>query len=328
MGHTAFHLECSMYDLDYVYHYAQIPTDSTSYSLTQSYLSGNFRVAMVVDSFAAYIASSSQDKRGIDEYALNITPYEKQKLWELLDNEVAKGGYLQYDFFQEGCAVMMSRMLQKAIIPKQIDYSPCNPILNNARYEIVNTNMEHIPWAKFCVLVAMCGKSPHKQYNEHLIFPNDLADTWQVALIDGHPIAGPKNVLTKHWYYHSDAWLTPLRLAVLIMILALINLFIKTNCLDWILLCTQVLMSLFVFFVVIKNFAPIAWNWLLIPFNLLPVIGWHWRRYWAALYAIILGCWILAMIFIPHLLVDWTQVVLCLSFLMLLVKQMKTYKIN
>lgn len=320
MGHTAFHLECPTFGLDYVYHYAQIQEDSLS-SLTRSYLLGKFVVAMVVDSFSTYMNYSNINKQGIYEYALHITPQEKQRLWEILDNEVARGGYLKYDFFQEGCAIMMARMLQKAIEPKKIDYSRCNPLLNRPRYEIVSSNMGYAPWARFCMLVAMCGKSPHKQYAEHLIFPKDLADAWQVATIDGHQVAEPMYELSKHWYYHSDVWLTPLRLAIIILILALVNLCIKAKWLDWFLLGIQVLMSLFVLFVVIKDYAPIAWNWLLIPFNLLPAIAWYWRKYWALPYAIVVSLWVLAMIFVPHLLVDWTQIILCLSFILLLGKQ-------
>ena len=79
MGHTAFHLECPTFGLDYVYHYAQVQEDSLS-SLTRSYLLGKFVVAMVVDSFSTYMNYSNIDKRGIYEYALHITPQEKQKL--------------------------------------------------------------------------------------------------------------------------------------------------------------------------------------------------------------------------------------------------------
>lgn len=66
------------------------------------------------------------------------------------------------------------------------------------------------------------------------------------------------------------------------------------------------------------------WNWLIIPFNILPAIAWYWRRYWALPYACVLFIWCLVMaseLLWGHVLVDWPHIVLALSFGVVIFKQ-------
>jgi hypothetical protein len=67
------------------------------------------------------------------------------------------------------------------------------------------------------------------------------------------------------------------------------------------------------------------WNWLIIPFNPLPLIFWHWRKHWALPYAGILAVWCVAMASITlwgHVLVDWSHIVFVIVWILLLFKQL------
>jgi len=55
------------------------------------------------------------------------------------------------------------------------------------------------------------------------------------------------------------------------------------------------------------------WSWLLIPFNILPLVFWHWRRYWRIPFGIICLGWALVMSTLPHLMTDWPYIVLAVS---------------
>ena len=66
------------------------------------------------------------------------------------------------------------------------------------------------------------------------------------------------------------------------------------------------------------------WNWLIIPFNILPVLFWPWRRYWSLPYACIILLWCGVMIyewFFGHILADWPHIIFALAFAILLLKQ-------
>ena len=56
-------------------------------------------------------------------------------------------------------------------------------------------------------------------------------------------------------------------------------------------------------------------NWLLIPFNPLPLVFWKWRRYWALPYAVILAVWAACMVLAPHKLTDSALIVMTLAYI-------------
>lgn len=78
-----------------------------------------------------------------------------------------------------------------------------------------------------------------------------------------------------------------------------------------------------------SNLCCTSWNWLLIPFNPLPAILWHWRKYWALPYAGILLIWICVMIGLAlwgHILVDWSHILLVVAWMIIVLKQSKIIK--
>lgn len=63
------------------------------------------------------------------------------------------------------------------------------------------------------------------------------------------------------------------------------------------------------------------WNWLIIPFNLLPVLAWPWRKYWALPYLVMIVLWCIGMLCAPHRLVESAHILLALAFAVVLLKQ-------
>jgi hypothetical protein len=96
------------------------------------------------------------------------------------------------------------------------------------------------------------------------------------------------------------------------------------NGIDYFLLGLQTLAGIFMIVMMWVAYLPFPqahWNWLLIPFNILPAICWKWRKYWALPYTIVLIIWCVVMVFVPHMLVDATHIVLTLAFAIVLLKQ-------
>ena len=318
-GHTAFRLQCPVFDLDYVFHYVMIEPDGI-HNETLSYITGRFEVCMQSETYVDYILDSEEKHRGVKMYPLHLSPADEQRLWRLLDEEVAKGFIPKYDFFKKGCAVMMAELLAKAIYPKNVDYSEANPYFNRPQYEIIARELENIPWVRFAMTTAMFGYS-HLRYQEKLQVPAHLATAWQCVKLDNRPLAGDEKIITKHWYYVDDCYLTPMRMAMIMLIISMIALFLKKNVLDYIILAMQVIMAVNVLVMSIAGFSCVRFSWLFIPFNLLPIIGWRWRKHWALPYAVVLAVWCMVMLFVPHMLVDATHIILTLAFAIILLKQ-------
>ena len=319
-GHTAIRVQCPTFDLDYVYHYITINAID-SISETKAILTGKFAVQMLADTFATYVKHNAELPRGLTEYPLNLTPQEEQELWRILDEELVSGKQLKYEFVQEGCAVKTSKLIKRVLGKKQIDYSECDPRFFAPQYEVVSAAMQHAPWLRFIMLTGLYGNTHKSGCANNLLIPADLAEAWQCATIDGHPLLDDAVRLIPNNYYKAEGWLTPMRVALLFLLLSIISLFIKKPYIDWVVLGIQVLMALLVLLFSFLSFSVIVWNWLLIPFNILPAICWKWRRYWALPYAIVLAMWCIVMLFVPHMLVDATHIVLTATFAITLFKQ-------
>ena len=319
-GHTAIRVQCPIFNLDYVYHYIMINKDD-SISENQALLTGQFFVQMVADTFATYVQNSEDINRGLTEYRLYLTPQEEQKLWQILDEELVSGKQLKYDFVQEGCAVKTKKLLERVLGKKHIDYSACDPRFSAPQYELVSAAMQHAPWMRFVMLTAMYGHTKQSGCANNLLIPADVAAAWQTATVDGRPLLSDGVRIVANNYYQSDGWFTPLRLAIMLLIISIIGLFVTKPYTDWIILGMQLLMSVLVLLFSVMGSTFILWNWLLIPFNILPAICWKWRKYWALPYAAVLAVWILVMVLVPHMLVDTTHIILALAFAIVLLKQ-------
>ena len=319
-GHTAIRVQCPIFDLDYVYHYVMIHQED-SISETKALLTGQFYVQMVADTFATYVQNSEDINRGLTEYRLYLTPQEEQKLWQILDEELSSGKHLKYDFVQEGCAVKTKKLIKRVLGNKHIDYSACDPRFSAPQYELVSAAMQHAPWMRFVMLTAMYGHTKQSGCANNLLIPADLAAAWQTATVDGRSLLSDGVRIVANNYYQSDGWFTPLRLAIMLLVISIIGLFVTKPYTDWIILGMQFLMSVLVLLFSIMGSTFIVWNWLLIPFNILPVICWKWRKYWALPYAMVLAVWCLVMVFVPHTLVDTTHIILALAFAIVLLKQ-------
>lgn len=319
-GHTAIRVLCPVFDLDYVYHYIMIHKED-SISETKALLTGQFFVQMVADTFATYVQNSEDINRGLTEYRLYLTPQEKQKLWQILDEELSSGKQLKYDFVQEGCAVKTKKLIERVLGRKHIDYSACDPRFSAPQYELVSAAMQHVPWMRFVMLTAMYGHTKKSDCANNLLIPADLAAAWQTATVDRHPLLSDGVRIVANNYYQSDGWFTPLRLAIMLLIISIIGLFVTKPYIDWIIMGVQFLMSVLVLLFSVMGSTFIVWNWLLIPFNILPAIFWKWRKYWSLPYALVLVVWCLVMVFVPHMLVDTTHIILVQAFIVVLLHQ-------
>ncbi|MBR6550917.1 MAG: DUF4105 domain-containing protein [Paludibacteraceae bacterium] len=319
-GHTAIRVQCPTFGLDYVYHYVRVQTNE-QISETYAFLTGQFIVQMVADTFASYVQHSEAINRGLTEYYLHLTPQEEQKLWQILDEELVSGKQLKYDFVQEGCAVKTKKLIERVLGKKHIDYSACDPRFSAPQYELVSAAMQCAPWMRFVMLTAMYGHTKQSGCANNLLIPADLATAWQTATVDGRPLLSDGVRIVANNYYQSDGWFTPLRLAIMLLIISIIGLFVTKPYTDWIILGMQLLMSVLVLLFSVMGSTFIVWNWLLIPFNILPAICWKWRKYWALPYATVLAVWCLVMLFVPHMLVDTTHIILALAFAIVLLKQ-------
>jgi hypothetical protein len=162
--------------------------------------------------------------------------------------------------------------------------------------------------------------------DKQLIIPTDLGHAWQQATVSGNPLlASEPTVLVEGEPQSVDTWLTPIVLAILLLLLAIANLFWSRPCFDWLMLALQTIIGCgMTYLICFSDLCCTSWNWLLIPFNPLPAICWYWRRYWALPYAgiLLVWCFVMAAIIVwGHPLVDWSHIVMVIVWIWIVSKQ-------
>ena len=326
LGHAALHLQCPVFDLDYVFTYESENVRDKIWT----FLKGDLKMgmfAMPVDTFLSLYQTTG---RGVTEYTMNLSPEQEQKLWEIMDNHVAEGANIPYDYFHKGCAKSVVQVIHEAIGKNAIHYAPWpEKYTAQTQREIVRNFIEGAPWEEF-FMYFLIGTEGDKNYpcEKKLIVPTDLVEVWQQAVFDNNQpvLDSTPRVLLKATKFNKGTWCTPLLISLLLLLLA----FVPWKGADYIVLSVATVAGVVMTYLIIFSSLPCtSWNWLIIPFNILPALTWPWRRYWALPYAAVILVWCLGMTgewLWGHVLVDWPHILLALSFAVVLFRQFLSFR--
>lgn len=321
LGHAALHLQCPTFDLDYVFSYESENVRDKIWT----FLKGNLKMGMFALPTDEFLETYRERGRGVREYTLNMSPEQKQKLWQVMDRHVEEGANIPYDYFHRGCAKSIVHVMHEAVGKNTIHYAPWSEkYTKQTQREIVRNFIEGAPWEEFFMyfLIGSEGDKPCP-CEQKLIVPTDLVEVWQTATLTGKEplLDSTPHVLLEATRHNEGTWCTPLLVSILLFLLA----FTGWKAVDYGLLAVYSLIGIMMTYLICFSGLPCTnWNWLIIPFNILPLLVWPWRRYWAIVYAVILFIWCAVMsgeLLFGHVLVDWAHILLVLSLMVVLLKQ-------
>lgn len=319
-GHACLHMVCDTYGLDYFFSYES----ENAASKFLKFLSGNLKMGMRGMYAEDYLSEMKENGRGVKEYEMNLPIDVKRELWRVLDEKMAEGMDLPYDFESRGCGYACVMALNEALGDKKIEYGDWSPRFNRTRREMCNDFGKYdYPW-NMMLIMALVGTDVDKMLTpeEKLIIPTEIVEVWQNAKIDGEYILShDAHVILPSKKKHEAVWLTPMIVALLILVLAAVSWLVKVPYIDWLVLGIATLIGVFVTYLVVFSSLPCTnWNWLIIPFNILPAICWKWRKYWSLPYAIIIAVWVCCMLASLHQLVDYSMIVIALALMLIFFK--------
>ena len=323
LGHACIRLQCPAFGLDYCFSYES--EDASQKVL--SFLAGKLLMGLFAIPVEEYCEFYRNEGRGVYEYTLNLPIEVKQELWRVVDEQLARGIRLPYDYYRKNCATSSVDFLNEALGSNKIVYDKSlreNPHTAREMYFLYTTPQS---WTRFVSVFIAGSATDILHYNDRqLIVPMALVHAWQKATVNGKPlIANEPVVLVEGKPQVSDGWFTPMFLAIILLVLSIINLWIKYPYFDWMMLVAQTLIGCgMTYLICFSDLCCTEWNWLIIPFNPLPVICWKWRKYWALPDAGLLTVWCIAMTTISfwgHVRVDWSHIVIVLAFIIILLKQ-------
>lgn len=318
LGHACLHLQCPYYGLDYIFSYE---SEDVSTKVGR-FLLNDLKMGMLALSPEEYLEPYRAEGRGVREYALNLPPEVKMRLWQVLDSKVLEAT-VPYDYIKRGCAIAVLHALQEACGEIPMDLPVTGKAFNRTLREMFYDNAPK-GWQLFYAMTLVGGAvdDPDLPKTEKLIVPRELLATLQHTEVGGQTLVAEEalELLPAVNQYKGDRF-TPLHASLLLLLLAIASLFWQRPYIDWLLLALQTALGLLMMWLFFSPLPGTEWSWLVIPFNPLPLLLWHWRRYWALPWALVLLVWIIGMLCAPHRLVEYAHIVFVLAFVFVLLKQ-------
>ena len=323
LGHACLRLQCPAFGMDYCFSYES--EDASQKVL--SFLAGKLKMGLFAIPVDEYCEGYRKEGRGVYEYTLNLPIETKRELWRIMDEHLAEGTRLPYDYYNRGCATTALNFVNEALGNHHIVYDSSLYKNSPTARELCIKNSQLALWMQFIALFLVGSEADEPLIGaQQLIIPTDLVDAWQKAKVNGKPLlASEPNILVEGEPKVADGWFTPMVLSILLLVLAIANLFWGKPYFDWLMLAAQTLIGCFMTYLIcFSDLCCTEWNWLIIPFNPLPLIFWHWRKYWALPYASLLIFWCITMAFTiiwGHARVDWSHIVIVVSWILIVINQ-------
>ena len=326
LGHACLRLQCPAFGMDYCFSYESEGVQNR----VLDFLAGKLMMGLFAISVEDYCAQYREEGRGVYEYTLNLPIEVKRELWRILDEHLAEGSRLPYDYYHRGCAITAKDFVKEALGETVIVYDRALYDDPPTGRDLVKANTTKALWVRFaaCFISGNEVDNPLKG-DRQLLIPMDLVHAWQQAKVNGKPmLASEPNILVEGEPKVADGWFTPMVMAIILLILSIANLLWKRPYFDWLMLAAQTLIGCFMTYLIcFSDLCCTDWNWLIIPFNPLPAICWKWRKYWALPYVGILTIWCIAMASMTlwgHVLVDWSHILMVVVWIIIIIHQIDT----
>lgn len=305
-GHSCIRLECPTFNLDYCFSYE---SEGVKDKVLTFFL-GKLKMGMFAVPTTEYIEMGREEGRGVMQYRLNLPPDAKQRLWNFLDKKVAEGPYLAYDYMERGCAQSALAVLIEALKPYELEMNAWpEKYGQKSRHELLEREIgATYPWQTF-ILYTICGATidDGMAKTKKVVIPGDLLEVLRIAKVGGVPVIADQGLelLPVARGVEAAPLVKPLAVSLFVLFVAIINLFLRQKFIDLALISLQSLLGLFMIYMVcFSNLTAVGWNWLIVPFNILPLVFWKWRQKWAMLFVGLLALWEIGMIAYPHRLTD------------------------
>lgn len=311
VGHACLRLQCPTHGLDFVF---SEESEDTRNKVLQ-FFAGNLKMGVRAVPTQKYVDEYAEEGRGVQEYMLNLPIKVKQRLWQQMDGRLEYDD-IPYDFLNHGCAQSVLSWLEDAIDTDSLVYAEWPEYYDMTRREMVSKNVVS-PWAHvfFTIFIAGDSNNPDVSKSAKVVLPEDLVDVLCKAKAYGKPLLnGTPNTLLSQTKEIRYTWFTPDMLAIILLLIAIANVFVRKALLRIPVLVIGSAIGCFVLYLLcFSDLTCTEWNWLIVPFFPLPLFAWKWRKHWALPMTAICIAWSVAMLASPHQLVDMALIILAVA---------------
>lgn len=313
-GHCALRMQCPSQEMDYTFTFETSTDTEGIINFMRGTALGGFMAAKTDNYLTAY----QEAGRGVTEYMLNLTPEEKLKLWQTVDEEMEKGFTRHYGYMHVQCTSMIISLVNRAL-GTRIKYNELPAELNGSFRDLMLDASERYPWTAFFWQTIMGPEGDETEPLAHKLIPKLLPVAWAKATIGGEKRrliedTGTKIVQGTVNTQASVCWLSPLVVFTFFLVFIVgvslgewrKNWRRLPRIVDGILVVLHTLLSLLLTWMVLFSTQEgTQWNWYLVVFNPLPLLLWilapGWRLWICRCFLMVLLLFLIASPFIPQL---------------------------
>ncbi len=179
-GHTAIRVEDPDRHLDLCFNYGLFRFDTPNF--IGRFISGQTDYMLGYCRSASFIEEYRQEQRSITQQTLNLSPQERQALWQALqENAKKENRTYRYNFFYDNCATRARRIIENNI-DGQVRYDSV------ALYPSLRASLKHYtamhPWADFGISLLIASEADRPANFETLLYaPGEMQIAFQTAVI-------------------------------------------------------------------------------------------------------------------------------------------------
>ena len=191
-GHSALRVTDSVNNTDIVFNYGTFNFDEPGFYT--KFIRGKLMYFLSREYFDSFIFSYQMENRGITEQVLELSCAEKNKIVELLyENMMPANRFYKYDFLFDNCTTRLRDLLENTS-----EGQTCfKPVLNtpktfrNLIHEYLDYNDKQ--WSKLGIDILLGAKTDAIMTPKEVMFlPDYLLKSFDSATIDKHPLVSFK----------------------------------------------------------------------------------------------------------------------------------------
>lgn len=282
-GHALIRMECPSAGLDFVFTFE---TDGDR-SVWENFFYGSQGMVVAVES-DRFLRDIAGEMRGVAAFRLNLSPSQKQKLWQELDALIARPA-VNFNLRQQNCMSEMLAAVNTAIYPDTIDIgSPQLQRINNAAM-MDHMMAERRPWAALAYKIGTGAQCDYVDTWLTRTTPALFDEIYRDARIvspDGRTrplVAGSRKILIEPVSDFGDTSVHPQTaawiFACLVLLLCVIDFSgrcrVSVRVADGTLLALQTVAASILMLLALSPYGiGHGWNWYLIVFNPFPALLW------------------------------------------------------
>ncbi len=183
-GHNGIRIKDPLYNMDIVFNYGTF--DFYAPGFYMKFARGKLNYMLSVEDFEQFNYSFTYENRAVYEQVLNLTPLQRQRVFELLlENYKPQNRYYKYDFFFDNCATRIRDIMVKALGDSlNFNFSGTNAESRLTFRDLIDLYLTEHPWSDFGIDMGLGSRTDRvADPEEYLFLPDFLMRAFSFATI-------------------------------------------------------------------------------------------------------------------------------------------------